>query len=136
MVGRAAGGLSRGRARWESLHRKQKSGRYREFVRHVSWEYFSGFADLAVRDQNGTSRNLGSGNRMGKCFPLRVERASGRRRERNPRTQRGDEGSAADAANVQRSTPNIQRRIEQGSGIVSRLRWRFPKQTPLTSNRS
>src|SRR5207302_7656680 len=61
---RTAGGLSRSRTRRKSLHRKQESGRYREFVRDVSRQYFPGFADLAVRDKQGTGRRVGSRDRM------------------------------------------------------------------------
>src|SRR5439155_18808235 len=86
MVGKTDGRLSRSRARRESMRRKQEPGRYREFVRNVSREYFSRRADVAVRDQEGASRQVGSRNRMGKCFSLRLKRASWRSGERNSRT--------------------------------------------------
>ena len=71
-------------ARDGSLCIESKSpGRYRGIARHVSWQYFPGRADLAVRNEKGTSRNMGSRNRMGKCFPLRLERAPRRRGQWN-----------------------------------------------------
>src|SRR5581483_10257845 len=87
-AGGTVGRLSRAQPRPQSLRREQKPGRYREIVRDVSRKYFPGRADVAVRDERGPSGHVGCGDRMGKRFSVRLERAAWWRGERNPRAQR------------------------------------------------